>query len=416
MDGSTYPANSDTPDGTAEVKGGASYITISWCKFQNHHKTCLLGHSDNNGSEDRGRLKTTYFANYFYSTNSRHPRTRFGTVHVLNNMYENVGRGRQGGFGYGIGASNESQVWAEGNFFLDTRWPMSADRSTADFAAVYGPLLSQNSNIACFGLKSVNNEYDDSGLTATIVGQVKAEMINPSGLSVKFDELLTNPLFTYVPSNDYNYSADLLPAQAVRILIPQYAGADNPNMNWGVNCGTIPLNLLEFAATKHNNEAVLTWKTVNEQNVSHFEVERSDDGKAFYAVGQTKPNNMLDVHTYTLTDKTPMGQIQYYRLKMVDFDGTTTYSKIQTLTKQGANSFKIYPSVTKDILTVETITSGVSTINIIDLLGRIVATKQVEASENTMTTVLNVSNLPSGVYSVVFESAIGRSAAKFSKQ
>ena len=411
----TYPTNSEIPDGTAEVKGGSSYVTISWCKFQNHHKTCLLGHSDNNGAEDRGRLKTTYFANYFFSTNSRHPRTRFGTVHVLNNMYENVGRGRQGGFGYGIGASNESQVWVEGNFFLDTRWPMSADRSTADFAAVYGPLQSQNSNIACFGLKSLNNEYDDSGLTATIVGQVKAEMINPSGMSVKFDEL-TGPNFTYVPSNDYNYSADLLPAQAVRVLIPQYAGADNPNINWGVNCTTIPLNLLDFAATKQNNEAVLTWKTVNEQNVSLYEVERSNDGKAFYAVGQTKANNTLDVQTYTLTDKMPLVQIQYYRLKMVDYDGTTTYSKIVSLSKEGLSKFKIYPSVTKDILTVETTTSGASTINIVDVLGRIVSSRQIAASENTMTTEISVSNLPIGVYSVVFESANGRSAAKFIKQ
>ena len=102
----TLPSSSDTPDGTSEVKDGASFVTISFNKYQNHHKTCLMGHSDNNGGTDLGRLKVTYYGNYFFSTNSRHPRTRFGTVHVVNNMYENVGLGRTNGFGYGIGASN----------------------------------------------------------------------------------------------------------------------------------------------------------------------------------------------------------------------------------------------------------------------------------------------------------------------
>jgi pectate lyase len=409
----TYPSNSEVPDGTSEVKGGASYITISWCKYQNHHKTCLLGHSDNNGAEDRGRLKTTYFANYFLSTNSRHPRTRFGTVHVLNNMYENVGRGRNGGFGYGIGASNESQVWAEGNFFLDTRWPMSADRSVADFAAVYGPLMSQNSNIACFGLKSVNNEYDDSGLTATIVGQVKPEMINPSGMSVKFDEL-TGPNFTYIPSNDYNYTADLLPASAVRILVPLNAGADK--MNWGVACSVIALDLVDFAAKKVNNEAVLTWQTVNEQAVSHFDVERSTDGKSFSTISEVKARNTAALNTYSLTDKGPLSTIQYYRLKMVDFDGTIAYSKTVSIAKEAGHTLKVYPSVTKDVLTVETTTLGVATLHIIDILGKTVATKQVAASENTTTTTVTVSNLPNGIYAVVFENTNGRTTAQFVKQ
>jgi pectate lyase len=245
----TLPVDPEDPDGTSEVKDGASFVTISWCKYRNHWKTCLLGHSDNNGATDLGRLKVTYYANYFYSTNSRHPRTRFGTVHVLNNLYENVGLGRTGGLGYGIGASNNSQVWAEGNFFLDTRWPMTADRSIADFAAVYGAnLVSPNSNIQCYGLKSVNNEYDDSGLTQSLVGKVAPAMLNPSGLSIKFDEL-TTPNFTYKPMNDYNYTADLLPASAVRTLIPIYAGADK--INWNIGC-TTPVGVADNEGVLNN--------------------------------------------------------------------------------------------------------------------------------------------------------------------
>lgn len=240
----TMPANTEIPDGTSEVKDGASFVTISWCKYQHHWKTCLMGHSDNNGATDLGRLKVTYYANYFYNTNSRHPRTRFGTAHVLNNLYENVGLGRTGQLGYGIGASNSSQVWAESNFFLDTRWPMLADRSTADFNTVYGPnLLSPNSNIQCFGLKSVNNAYDDSGLTQTLVGKVLPSMLNPSNRSIKFDEIST-PQFTFNPANDYAYTP--FAAADVRSLIPLYAGADQ--VNWNVSC--VPVGVQDLRETQ----------------------------------------------------------------------------------------------------------------------------------------------------------------------
>lgn len=416
----TFPSNADVPDGTSEVKDGASFVTISWCKYQNHHKTCLLGHSDNNGGTDRGRLKVTYFANYFNSTNSRHPRTRFGTVHVLNNMYENVGRGRAstgGGFGYGIGASNESQVWAEGNFFLDTRWPMSADRSTTDFATVYGPLLSQNSNIACFGLKSVNNDYDDSGLTLSIVGQVKADMLNPSGMSIKFDEL-TSPNFTYSPANDYNYAADLLPAAAVRILIPQYAGADK--MNWGVNCSTIPLDLISFSAKKITNEAAVsvTWQTVNEHDVRYFEVERSTDGRTFANIATVAARNTKNINDYTFIDKPPLTNIQYYRLKMLDFDGSTTYSKTVSVTdtKSPIRSLKINPSVSSDFLNIETISNETAILTVVDIFGRIVMTQKIDANEAMVTNKLDISNFPNGVYTVILSNTSGQSVGKFVKQ
>ena len=156
--------------------------------------------------------------------------------------------------------------------------------------------------IACWGLKSLNNEYDDSGLTATIVGQVKPEMINPSGLSVKFDEL-TEPNFTYVPSNDYNYTADLLPAQAVRVLIPLYAGAEK--VAWNVNCGVVPLNLIDFLVKKQKDNVVIAWKTANEIAASHFKIEKSGDGKTFAPIGEVKARNTASVNDYTFTNNTP---------------------------------------------------------------------------------------------------------------
>ncbi|KIO24878.1 polysaccharide lyase family 1 protein, partial [Tulasnella calospora MUT 4182] len=42
----------DYYDGACDVNHGSDWVTISWNYFHDHYKTSLVGHSDNNGSED----------------------------------------------------------------------------------------------------------------------------------------------------------------------------------------------------------------------------------------------------------------------------------------------------------------------------------------------------------------------------
>jgi pectate lyase len=102
-------------DGLVDIKHGASYITVSWSHFQNHHKSCLLGHSNGSKNEDVGKLKVTYHHNWFDGTGSRHPRVRFGEAHVFNNYYV--------GNGYGIASTCDAKVLVEANYFKDVGNP-----------------------------------------------------------------------------------------------------------------------------------------------------------------------------------------------------------------------------------------------------------------------------------------------------
>ncbi|MEO3814218.1 cellulose binding domain-containing protein [Sphaerisporangium sp. B11E5] len=104
-------------DGAIDVKRASDYVTVSWNHVHSHDKTMLLGHSDDNGGEDRGRLRVTYHHNYFDGTNQRHPRVRFGNpVHVYNNYYRNVG-------GYGVASTEGAGVLVECNYFENTGDP-----------------------------------------------------------------------------------------------------------------------------------------------------------------------------------------------------------------------------------------------------------------------------------------------------
>ncbi|WP_246002274.1 right-handed parallel beta-helix repeat-containing protein [Allorhizocola rhizosphaerae] len=104
-------------DGAVDVKRASDFVTVSWNRFFNHSKTMLLGHSDDNGGEDRGHLRVSYHHNWFDGTNSRHPRVRFGNpVHVFSNYYGNVGD-------YGVASTLEAGVLVEGNYFENTDSP-----------------------------------------------------------------------------------------------------------------------------------------------------------------------------------------------------------------------------------------------------------------------------------------------------
>ena len=53
----------------------------------------------------------------------------------------------------------------------------------------------------------------------------------------------------------------------------------------------LPLQLISFEATKHNADAVLTWQTVNEQDMSHFELERSAGNGKWTTINNQQASN-----------------------------------------------------------------------------------------------------------------------------
>lgn len=101
----------------------------------------------------------------------------------------------------------------------------------------------------------------------------------------------------------------------------------------------LPLDLLSFSGSLQNNSTVLLkWKTENEVNTSHFLVERSIDGNNYNPIGtiSSNGNNIIgSIFNYSFTDIDAANQqssLLYYRLKIVDRDGSFKYSGIITIT------------------------------------------------------------------------------------
>ncbi len=103
-------------DGLLDIKKGSDYVTVSWNRFSEHQKTCLVGHDDANAAQDTGHLRVTYHHNWFKGTTERHPRVRFSALsHVYNNYYFNNT--------YGIASTMDAEVLVESNFFSGVSHP-----------------------------------------------------------------------------------------------------------------------------------------------------------------------------------------------------------------------------------------------------------------------------------------------------
>jgi pectate lyase len=100
-------------DGAVDITRAADFVTISWNRFNSQGKVSLVGAGDTQ-IDDRGTLRVTYHHNWFVGTSERHPRVRYGRVHVFSNFYQEVT--------VGIGIGVESQIISENNFF-DTSTP-----------------------------------------------------------------------------------------------------------------------------------------------------------------------------------------------------------------------------------------------------------------------------------------------------
>jgi pectate lyase len=162
----------DGTDGAVDVKRASDFVTVSWNRIFGHDKSMLLGHSDDNASEDVGHLRVTYHHNWFDGSGTRHPRVRFGNpVHVYNNYYFNNE--------YGVASTMNAGVLVEGNYFEGVDEPTLVGYADSD----PGTLVQRNNVFVSSGTP------ESAGGTASIpysysldsASNVKSIVMNGAG-------------------------------------------------------------------------------------------------------------------------------------------------------------------------------------------------------------------------------------------
>jgi hypothetical protein len=171
---------------------------------------------------------------------------------------------------------------------------------------------------------------------------------------------------------------------------------------FGSTSTILPLTLLNFDAKRKNNGTEITWKTAEEQHVSHFVVERSENGVAFYPIGKLSARNSGRTEHYVLTDEKPIATTAYYRLKSIDLDGSSTLSHIVRVSEADAGNMLLVNNPVRDkiLLTARGGLTGEFDYSLYDMNGKTVQRGKVNLRTNTQVAVPIVASIPPGTYTI----------------
>ncbi|MEX0965819.1 MAG: T9SS type A sorting domain-containing protein [Bacteroidia bacterium] len=127
-------------------------------------------------------------------------------------------------------------------------------------------------------------------------------------------------------------------------------GNVDDDVTYCTNNSPLPVELIAFTAKKAEGVVLLEWATASEINNRLFEIQRKDGDDNFSKIGEIDgAGNSLSIQKYQYADASvPAGQVVYYRLRQVDYDGEYAYSKIAVLQESNAPSteysIKVFPN------------------------------------------------------------------------
>jgi hypothetical protein len=173
-------------------------------------------------------------------------------------------------------------------------------------------------------------------------------------------------------------------------------------VNVDVEDTSLPVVLSEFSANEAETKVTLNWEVTSVNDFSYFEVERSsaDRREKPEVLGRVYPRENA-VGSYQHIDEAPLFGLNYYRLKMVDIDGTHRYSDYVSVRHTGVADFVSFPvpaSTSLQISFDSRVFTGEAFAVLYNNLGSVVRSQPflVKKGENKLP--LEVGGLSSGIY------------------
>ena len=162
---------------------------------------------------------------------------------------------------------------------------------------------------------------------------------------------------------------------------------------------TLPVNSLTFNVSKATSANLLQWSTGAEQNTRYFEVQQSTSGKDFKTIAVVNASgNSSSVKNYQYSDNLSLVQppVTYYRLKLVDINGSFTYSDILLIKNSKGVIVTVYPNPAQDKVIINVTDNSLMNTNaqLSDISGKLLQNVLIT---QTVTTI-NIKPYQKGVY------------------
>ena len=186
--------------------------------------------------------------------------------------------------------------------------------------------------------------------------------------------------------------------------------------------GPLPVTLKSFTAVLlRNNMIKLDWATLQEINCDRYEIERSFDGRNFTKAGTVAGHGFtsLDMY-YTFNDDVTgvAANIVYYRLRQLDIDGKSSFSKVVSVRLKKSTGFTVSPNPFNSYvnINIDWKDNETTSVKVFTMSGTEVFSKNIKMNKGTNYVQLNeLSTLTPGNYIIQFNSSGGRVFKQVSK-
>ncbi len=168
----------------------------------------------------------------------------------------------------------------------------------------------------------------------------------------------------------------------------------------------LPVRVVSFNARPEGKAVKLDWQIVDAVNFSHFEIERASDAKQFESFG--KIDFEENTERYNITDAQPHTNAAgraYYRLKMVDTDGSHAYSKIVSAQLDGDRTAYVYPNPVSDhfSISVPGYDGKSGTLKLLNASGQVLLSDEFTVKKGEVGIDLKQARLKDGIYLIQLE-------------
>ena len=166
----------------------------------------------------------------------------------------------------------------------------------------------------------------------------------------------------------------------------------------------LPIELLSFTVEPEAVGNLCRWATASETNNDYFDLERSTDGDVFKSIQRVEGfgvGSTTETRYYSYLDGEVCKGIVYYRLKQVDIDGHFSYSDVIAVNCNKSNTdVAVYPNPANFSITYTFFeeTDGNVTMEVLDMVGKIVLQESLDVKRGYNTIESSVNNLSTGVY------------------
>lgn len=167
----------------------------------------------------------------------------------------------------------------------------------------------------------------------------------------------------------------------------------------------LPVQFILFNVKCEESKVLITWKTAQEQNSSHFNIERSPDAINWTVIGNLPASGNSSVETsYAFTDNAP-SQNDFYRIAEYDLDGRAQYSSILRSSCTITDAINLWPNPTRDRAFINIITGNESQaiIKVFDSKGALIRVQKATVLQGSNQLNVDMRSLANEVYYLLIE-------------